>query len=371
MSAKKPPQNFKGYTRQGSNNAGWGSFGYVYFYHSVDDHRTVVAVKAIPEDAIRTQEVELLKSCNHPNIVRYIDCSVQDSLWLIVTELLSSSLHDAFRAAKKSLFQPCDSGKGGVSIKQNNFWPKLKQSEMYSIANDCFKGLMYLHNEKNIIHRDIYPPNILLEVKGSKDIRKITAKLCDFGLSKQGSDGHHTNLQNVYSAPETTDSSTLGYSLKADVFSLGVVIAEMVYDLSGVKRDLFNAKFVGRVRAQWAHTVTYGGPYGNISPTEHLPLLNVVLGMTEEDPSVRVSIDSAYGAWRSCFDETETKESYTFDEVDSNGEGNATNDMNMDVDEAITTKEALPADLMAAYETIKKANPAVTEQDIFQLLGKK
>jgi len=42
-----------------------------------------------------------------------------------------------------------------------------------------FKGVAYLHNEKDIIHRDIKPPNIV--VSSYNDLSKC--KLIDFGIA--------------------------------------------------------------------------------------------------------------------------------------------------------------------------------------------
>ena len=42
-----------------------------------------------------------------------------------------------------------------------------------------FRGLSYLHHEKNIIHRDFKPGNIL--VGSYKDLTKV--KIIDFGLA--------------------------------------------------------------------------------------------------------------------------------------------------------------------------------------------
>ena len=296
MSAKRPrpPKKFKIYEKHGNNEAGYGSFGHVYFYHLIENHSQLYAVKAIPGDEVRKDEIDILKECSHKNIVSYIDCDYQDSLWLIVTELLNSSLYDALRAAEKSLFMLTQYSKG-VRLNQIRFLPKLNEYEMFSIADNCFEGLMYLHS-KDIIHPDIYPPNILLEVRTVDNIRSITAKICDFGLSKHGSNGHQTNLQNVYSAPETNIKSDEGYSLKADVFSLGVVIAEMIYDLAGVKKGLFNEKFVGNIRNEWRGIVTQGTKYSK-EATKYARAVDVVMPMTSEDPKKRSDIQGANLAW--------------------------------------------------------------------------
>lgn len=374
MSAKKPPRTFKTYERHGTNDAGWGSFGYVFFYHSTDNNSQLYAVKAIPAEKVRMDEIAILKECSHPNIVQYIDCEFSDSLCLIVTELLNSSLYDALRGAKKSLFVLTQTSKG-VRVNQTLFSPKLNEYEMFLIAEDCFQGLIYLHS-RTIIHRDIYPPNILLEVRSVNNIRSITAKLCDFGLSKHGPDGHQTNLQNVYSAPETNIKSATSYSLKADVFSLGVVIAEMIYDLACVKKELFAEKFVGATRAEWKRTVTQGTKYSK-KPMVYARAVNVVLPMTEEDPNNRFDISEAHLAWATFRQETSTdgSDDTTFEEYQHKEDTDAmdVSEETMDLSEETmnVSEETTTPNPDILFKQLLLINPDIPETAFLELLKHK
>lgn len=357
MSAKKPPKSFKCYERHGSNDAGWGSFGYVYFYRLSVDHSKLFAVKVIPEDIVRMDEITILRQCSHPNIVQYTDCAFQDSLCLIVTELLNSSLSDALRGAKNSLFVLTQSSRG-VRINQTPFLPKLSEYEMFLIIENCFQGLMYLH-ENRIIHRDIYPPNILLEVKTVNNIRSITAKLCDFGLSKHGSDGHQTRLQNIYSAPETNDRTSVRYSLKADVFSLGVVIAEMICDLARESKRLFNDKFVESIRTDWANTVTQGTKYSK-KAVKYSSSVKVVLPMTESDPGKRYDVVAAYAAWAKFYYEMTAKT----DDDDMSADVGDEMKQDVDIEKMEVEETATASDLaQSALELVRKLNPNISEAE--------
>ena len=93
---------------------------------------------------------------------------------------------------------------------------------MQSFVRQICSALDYLHNEKQMIHKDIKPQNILLD-KSAK-----TFKLGDLGVSthltktlctKEASQGTMR-----YMPPEQLNGKL---SLKSDIWSLGCVLLEM------------------------------------------------------------------------------------------------------------------------------------------------
>ena len=92
-----------------------------------------------------------------------------------------------------------------------------------------FRALAYLHEEQNVIHRDIKPDNIIL---GShKDLSKV--KLLDFGLAVQDSLDTITDFAKcgtfLYKPPEQV-TNIFAYAKKADVWASGII---MFYLLTG------------------------------------------------------------------------------------------------------------------------------------------
>ena len=111
--------------------------------------------------------------------------------------------------------------------KQGNV--SLSNEKLYEISLGVARGIEYLHQgcDMQILHFDIKPHNILLD-------EKFIPKISDFGLAK-------LYLTNNNIAPFTVARGTIGYmapelfykniggvSYKADVYSYGMLLMEMV-----------------------------------------------------------------------------------------------------------------------------------------------
>ncbi|KAJ9297578.1 hypothetical protein DTO271G3_4353 [Paecilomyces variotii] len=145
------------------------------------------------------QEIALLKSVNHPNLLCLKDTFDENDGVYLVLEL----------APEGELFNL-------IVAKQ-----KLTEDETRKVFTQLFHGVKYLH-DRGIVHRDIKPENILLMDKD------LTVKLGDFGLAKIiGEDSFTTTLCGTpsYVAPEILEETRRRrYTRAVDIWSLGVVL---------------------------------------------------------------------------------------------------------------------------------------------------
>ncbi|QDT05665.1 Serine/threonine-protein kinase PknB [Rubripirellula lacrimiformis] len=191
---------------------GAGGMGAVYKARQEGLDR-IVAVKILPQEfghdvkfALRfTREARTLAKLNHPNIVALYEFgNVADTYYFLMEYVEGSTLRDLV--------------KGG----------QLAPQHALAIVPHLCDALQYAH-DKGVVHRDIKPENILMSVDGN-------VKIADFGLSRIL--GNETQQQSLtathqimgtprYMAPEQMEG-THNVDHRADIYSLGVVIYEML-----------------------------------------------------------------------------------------------------------------------------------------------
>ena len=157
------------------------------------------------------QEARILKSLNHPNILRIFEVGKHQAECLFYTMELKS----------KSLSECLDN----PPFEKNRPKLKLTLDQKLLIIYDITKALIEIHKNK-IVHRDINPKNILLNLK-------YEACLCDFGLSKlenEEIDEDDKANPKGYGPPEQ-DIALSKAQKPADVYSFGVTAYQL---LSGV-----------------------------------------------------------------------------------------------------------------------------------------
>ncbi|XP_074272108.1 uncharacterized protein LOC141596015 isoform X2 [Silene latifolia] len=193
------------------NKLGQGGFGPVYKGKWEDGQD--IAVKRLSSVSGQGQqefmnEVMVISKLQHKNLVRLLGCSVEGEEKLLVYELVPNKSLDAL------LFDPQQC-------------KLLDWQKRFNIIKGICRGLLYLHRDSRlrIIHRDLKPSNILLD-------EELNPKISDFGLARIfGSKQDQANTLRVvgtygYMSPEYAMEGQ--FSEKSDVFSLGVLLLEIV-----------------------------------------------------------------------------------------------------------------------------------------------
>ena len=197
---------------------GEGGMGEVYLAQDTKLDRKV-ALKILPADVARNhdrmrrfvQEAKAVSALNHPNILTIYEIDETDSTHFIATEFVD-----------------------GETVRGRIRSATLTLGEIIDIAMQTASALAAAH-AAGIIHRDVKPENIMLR---QDDIVKVL----DFGLAKlteEGESGSEDQTRALvkthpgvvmgtvaYMSPE--QARGLGVDVRTDIWSLGVVVYEMV-----------------------------------------------------------------------------------------------------------------------------------------------
>jgi len=242
---------------------GHGSFGVVY---KGIWQNAPVAIKRIKIDQFEgtlkmneiIYEVKIMVQIgNHPNVVRIIGTSINNSNFFIITNYCKSgSLYDT------------------LMYKDVNF----TNDDLIKIAKEVASGLAFLHSN-DILHRDVAARNVLLDSDG-------TAMISDFGLSRFiPNDAQNSYIYSDKSlgpirwmAPESIKFNK--FSIASDIWMYGVLLWEIW------EKDI---PFKGISTFQVANIIIeQGGP----KPTNNTPSLikNIMQRIFVFEPKNRISL---------------------------------------------------------------------------------
>ncbi|NXC00227.1 M3K19 kinase, partial [Orthonyx spaldingii] len=193
---------------------GKGAYGTVYC--GLTSQGQLIAVKQVvldTSDQLTTEkeyqkfheEVDLLKTLKHVNIVTYLGTCLEDNILSIFMEFVPG---------------------GSISSILNRFGP-LPEVVLCKYTRQILQGVAYLH-DNCVVHRDIKGNNVMLMPNG-------VIKLIDFGCARRlaraslGSTRSEL-LRSVHGtpywmAPEVINES--GYGRKSDIWSVGCTVFEM------------------------------------------------------------------------------------------------------------------------------------------------
>lgn len=151
------------------------------------------------------EEVDLLKTLKHDNIVGFLGTCLQDNIVTIFMEFVPG---------------------GSIASILRHFGP-LQEAVISKYTNHILQGIAYLHKNR-VVHRDIKGNNVMLMPNG-------VIKLIDFGCAKRLT-GLNMNgtlgamLKSMHGtpywmAPEVISES--GHGEKSDIWSIGCTVFEM------------------------------------------------------------------------------------------------------------------------------------------------
>lgn len=202
------------------------------------------------------QEAQIMIDFNNENIVNVYDHFKEGSSYYIVLEYISGLSLDKLLEKHETIPD----------------YPAML------IFLDVCRALKYAHN-KNVIHRDIKPGNILISNKGD-------VKLVDFGIAASeehsGSDLTEDGMTlgtPAYMSPEQLEDAK-NVDKRADIYSMGVMLYEM---LTGIK------PFPGKFSAKTITSIQKGKykPAKKIKPSISPVLNRIIKRCMHVNPSKR------------------------------------------------------------------------------------
>ena len=197
-------------------NLGEGHFGSVKLVTSKLTNK-LYAMKEINSSRYKTEkqrqvvmkEIKLLENLHHPHVITYFNSFRENNNFYIIIEYINGgSLEDLLID----------------NIKQKKV---LSEKLVWDLLVQALSGLLYLHEQRKIIHRDIKPDNLLLDSEGH-------LKISDFGVSAIKSEDvdemlkcHGTVAGPIqFMSPEMALGDM--YDFKSDIYMLGLTFFFMM-----------------------------------------------------------------------------------------------------------------------------------------------
>jgi eukaryotic-like serine/threonine-protein kinase len=251
---------------------GEGGFGVVYMAQQTQPVRRKVALKIV-KAGMDTKEViarfeaerQALALMDHPNIAKVLDAGTTSSgRPYFVMELVH-----------------------GVPITEFCDESKLTTPERLELFVDVCRAVQHAH-QKGIIHRDLKPSNVLITMNDDRPMPKVI----DFGISKALSQqltektlftafGQMVGTP-LYMSPEQAQFSTDDVDTRSDVYSLGVLMYELLTGSTPFDKETLQNSGVDEMR-RLIREVDPPRPSARVS-TLHVEVLSTVSDRRKVDP---------------------------------------------------------------------------------------
>jgi eukaryotic-like serine/threonine-protein kinase len=239
---------------------GEGGFGLVFVAEQLEPVRRKVALKVIKPGMDSSQvisrfeaERQALAMMDHPNIARVLDAGSTDSgRPYFVMELVRGI----------PITEYCD---------QNQLDPRERLELFVSVC----QAIQHAH-QKGIIHRDVKPSNVLVTSHDGKPVVKVI----DFGVAKAihqplTERTIYTNFAQMigtplYMSPEQAEMSGLDIDTRSDIYSLGVLLYELLTGSTPLQKKQFATAAFDEIR-RMIREEDLPRPSQRLSTSETLP----------------------------------------------------------------------------------------------------
>jgi serine/threonine protein kinase len=232
---------------------GEGGMGSVYMAEQEHPVRRRVALKIIKAGmdsahviARFEQERQALAMMDHPSIAKVLDAGTVDGeRWTVDGErkVDGSVNSEKVHSSPSTVHQPPSTTPGrpyfvmelvkGIPITKYCDQEHLSPQERLELFIPVCQAVQHAH-QKGVIHRDLKPSNVLIALYDGKPVPKVI----DFGVAKATSQKltERTMFTEVgkiigtleYMAPEQAELNNLDIDTRADIYSLGVLLYELL-----------------------------------------------------------------------------------------------------------------------------------------------
>ncbi|XP_033626107.1 gamma-aminobutyric acid type B receptor subunit 1-like [Asterias rubens] len=195
--------------------------------------KTLKVESTIEEKLDFLSEAEMMKRFDHKNIVQLLGvCTRREPIYAIMDFMLHGDLK-TFLLARRHLVSQSSSNDMTVSPER-----------LTAMVLDVATGLRYLASHK-YVHRDLACRNCLVDCS-------YTVKIADFGMTRATYDSNYYRLSREgkmpvrWMAPESVNEGI--FTTKSDIWSLGIIIYEVVTFGGFPYKDLSNAEVLEFIR---------------------------------------------------------------------------------------------------------------------------